>query len=149
MNHTFDSYIDYFRFSCAKGFYNLTDEKEVAYPKNILEKVGNKILAPIVVPMDRLLKNIRNPLVIVALTIAAIAIATIAFYPEVVAAAIGTALPFLLKIEPWMLKFAVFSAIELNILALGLRTLGRLCNKDLMQAWKNKEIDSFAIGTFV
>lgn len=149
MNHTFNSCTDYYRFSGAKGFYEIKNQKEIAYPKHFLEKVGDRILSPTVVPIDRILQNIKNPLMIVALTVAAIAITTIAFYPEVIASAIGTLFPFLLKVQPRMLKFAVFSVIEINILGLGLRTLGRLCNDDLMQAWTSKKIEAISIGTFI
>jgi hypothetical protein len=149
VTNTFESYRDYFNFVWAKGFYNIKRQEQIQYPSNFLEKAGRGFLAPAFVPLDQLLQNIKNPLVITALTVTAIAIVTIAFYPATSASMIGTLFPFIFKIQPWMLKFAVFAAVELNILGIGIRTLGRLCNAELMQAWTRREVIPISIGAQV
>lgn len=147
MNITFDSCRDYFSFVFAKGFYDPKEKTVVDYPKNLLEKVGGVILAPAFTSTDQLLQNIKNPLVITALTLAAIAIVTIAFYPATFVGMIGIVIPFIWSIQPWMIQLAVYGAVQLNILALCLRTFGRLSNPSLTQAWTNRNVIPIAIGT--
>lgn len=147
MQAPFDSCKDYFKFVWARDFYHLEQQKVIHYSPSRLEKAGRALLAPAFTPIDQLLRNIKNPLVITALTIMAIAIVTIAFYPATVITAVGTVLPFIFNIQPWMLKLTLFLAVELNILAIGMRTLGRLNNASLMQAWTRREIIPIMIGT--
>lgn len=144
---SFNSVGDYFRFGNAKSFFHSGEQKFFEYPKNLLERIGDRLVKPVASTTDFLLVNIRNPLMILALTVAAIALVTIAFYPTVFMNALGAVIPFVFSIEPWMVKLAVFAAVEINILGVGLRTLGRLTNKVLMQAWTNKEIIPISLGT--
>jgi hypothetical protein len=143
----FNSIRDYFSFVAAKGFYDVAREQEISYSKTILDTLGTIIVKPTSIIIDRTLKNIRNPLVITALTIVAISIATIIFYPAKVVSVLETVLPFIFHIQPWMLKLATFAVVEIHILAIGIRTLGRLNNRELMQAWTRREIIPIAIGT--
>jgi len=146
---SFNSPLDYFKFAGAKGFCDSEQQHLLNHSKNSLEKLGDILIKPSTLFVDYTLKNIRNPLMITALTVAAIAVVTLIFYPATVVAAVGTALPFIFKIQPWMIKFALFTAVEANILGLGLRTLGRLTNSTLMTAWNAREIQAVAVGTQV
>ena len=56
------------------------------------------------------------------------------------------AIPLIGRIQPWMVKLVLFCVVELNILALGLRTLGRLSNAALVQAWNRRDVEPIAIG---
>jgi membrane-bound ClpP family serine protease len=142
---TFLSCEDYFRFSLAKSFQTANGEL-FNYNKNRLDTVGSVVFKPLSIFVDHTLRNIRNPLMITVLTIIAIAATTFAFYPTFVLTSIGKILPLALQLQPWVVKLAVFTAIEIQILGLGLRTLGRLSNPVLIQAWIKREISPLSIG---
>ena len=146
MKISFDSYRDYFSFIFAKDFYDLKQKQMMDCSVHPLEKVGGAILSPLFKPLDQILQNIKNPLVITALTTTALAIATLIFYPVHFMDILTKAIPLIGRIQPWMVKLALFCVVELNILALGLRTLGRLSNATLVQAWNRRDVEPIAIG---
>ena len=151
MINSFLSFRDYSRFATAREYFLKDHPRPFEYSKNFLERIGDILLKPTLGPVDLLLRNIKNPLTILALAVTAIFITTIIFYPAEAAKAATTLAPFLVHVEPWMTKFALFSAMNVNILGLGLRTLGRLCNKELMPAWEAqpRAIKPIAIGTAI
>jgi len=141
----FTSWADYGHFSFAREYVTQAGEP-YAYDRNWLETIGHAMAWPVLQPANFIAREIQNPLVILALTVSAIALATIAFYPTQFFGALSTIAPFLSKFHPWMAKFALFLCIEITIAGIGLRTLGRVTNDDLMLAWTNREIRPLHIG---
>lgn len=147
MISNFDSMNDYFRFVFAKSFYTSGDRpEEFKYDKNFIENVGSISTHTVSFVADFMLRHIRNPLMIVALTVAAIAVVTIVFYPGTFVAGVATLFPFVLAIQPWMVKLSVFAFVQWNIIGVGLRTIGRLSNSTLMNCWVQKDIQAVSIG---
>lgn len=129
MEH-FSGYADYLRFSLAKGFSSneAAPYHSFRYAKNRCEKVGNWLAKPILHPIDFSLRNGRNPLFITALTVGAIFMTTLLFYPTVFAGIFTATLAA-------NIKAMAFIATQSAITGLGLRTLGRLNNRELMEKW--------------
>lgn len=140
----FETFKQYQDFALGRGF--ATKEKEFAYPKERLEKLGGYLVAPIFRPLDKTLQNVRNPLVILVLTVSAIAALTIAFYPAQFFSTLGKALPILLKITPAHVKFGLYAIFQATILGLGIRTFGRLNNEELVAAWNRGELRPIPLG---
>ncbi|MBA3721061.1 MAG: hypothetical protein H0W88_01500 [Parachlamydiaceae bacterium] len=147
MQPTFNSVKDYGLFVGAKCFYDIRNGQEFAYRNNVFEKIGEGCISPFTIPTDVALLNIKNPLMITTLTIVAIAIVTIVFYPVQFLNVVSTVAPFLLNIKASSIKFTLFASSELLILGLGIRTLSRLFNDNLMAAWTRREIIPISIGT--
>lgn len=146
----FDSWKHYFNFVFAREFrYVSNDEKFNPSKHTILQKIGGLLCKPIVNLADYTFLNIRNPLVILSWTIAAVAAASIIFYPVEFIDFMSKALPFAQKIEPWMLKLSLFTILESTILGVGLRTIGRINNSELWTAWRAKEIYAVVLGVEV
>ncbi len=143
----FNSLKSYLSFVTATSFYDQRSQSQWKYEKNWLDQMGSWMLAPVSQVLDCTLRNIRNPLVILALTVSLIALATLAFYPTLVLSTVGTLMPMIFAIQPWMIKLTCFSFVQLTILATGLRTLGRLSQPDLLERWVKKEIISIYLGT--
>lgn len=143
----FGSLQEYGRFAMAKEFVHQGDGTNFAYQKNRLERLGEIILKPIFHPTDLFFRNIRNPLVILAMTATAIALVSIAFYPTQFMAGVYTVAPFLKLAEPWMVKFALYVTTQSFILGLGLRTLGRQNNEALMTALRARGLAAIPLGS--
>lgn len=134
----FDSLSHYFRFALAREFVHGENYQPYRYKKNALESIGGFIVRPLFQPGDYILKNIRNPLFITATVIVGLALTTLIFYPAMV--------PGLLTITS-ALKFTGYLFTQSTIIGLGLRTLGRLQNNELMAAWKNQIPLPINLGT--
>jgi Ca2+/Na+ antiporter len=135
----FNSIKEYFSFVGAREFWDRETKQVFAPPKSRLETVGEWVAAPILKTTDFAFRNIKNPLFILALTVAALAAATILFYPTQVVAAIALVMPPLLLITPAMLKFGLYLGIQTTLIGLFLRTWGRLApDGELMQAWNTR-----------
>lgn len=140
MEH-FDTLVSYLHFGLCRNFsVNIASSTPYHYTQNNLEKVGNFLSRPVLGPLDFSVRNGRNPLFILALTVVGVFTATMLFYPAVIAQAI-TPLALL------VIKTGSFIALQSAILGLGLRTLGRLNNPELMKAWDNAEIVSNRFGS--
>jgi hypothetical protein len=142
----FASWTSYFHFVAATDFADARTGYSLQKEKNAFERIGEIVVKPIFLPLNFLVREIKNPLVIVALTTSLIAIATLIFYPTQFMAVCYTALPFLAKVKPWMVKFALYLVAEGTITALGMRALGRLCNRELVRAWHAREIIPIHLG---
>lgn len=150
MINGFDSIGACCRFAGAARFWRTQQgEGNFAYEKNTIEKVGDFLTRPILGSVDRTLRHIREPLVVTAFTVAAIAGATVLFYPDNCAEFITKVFPAVTKIEPWMVKFGMFAISETFIFGFGSRTLGRLTNPTLMNAWRQREIIPVPIGSIM
>src|SRR5437868_10796956 len=86
MEH-FESFANYLQFSLCRNF-SLQDGSPYLYTQNTCEKVGNFLSKPVLGPLDFSVRNGRNPLFILALTVVGVFTATMLFYPAVVAQAI-------------------------------------------------------------
>lgn len=142
----FSSWPNFFNFALARNLVSANPQHNVEIRENLLEKAGHALSRPLLNPLNFLLREIKNPLVILALTVTLVAIATLIFYPAQFMAIAYTALPFLAKIQPWMVKLALFACVEATILALGLRALGRMCNRELRQAWLSHKLVPMHLG---
>lgn len=133
----FNKITDYFNFVGAKEFayHNNTPFR---YTKNICERIGDFVVAPVLKPFDFSLRNIRNPLFIVALTVGCLFLATLLFYPGVVAAVI---------VGAPLIKLAAYVLVQTTLVGLCLRTLGRLANPELTENWNSLKIQPLSLGT--
>jgi hypothetical protein len=146
MTITFKSVADYSKFIGAREFRH-PDGKLIESNKNILEKVGGLLTKPVLGFSDIAFRNITNPLVITAITIMAIAVITIVFYPTTFIATIAIAIPKLLLLQPWMAKFAIYVLAECTILGLGIRGVGRLNNPTLIDAYTRGQLVPISVGS--
>lgn len=138
----FPSWRSYFSFAVAREFTG------GEHRPNLIERIGDVLSYPVFRPLNSLFQNITNPLVLTALVVAGIALTTLLFYPAQFIAAVQYVLPFIARIESWMLRFVLFAAIETAILGIGLRALGRMCNEPLKAAWINGNLEAHHIGSF-
>ncbi len=139
----FDSWQSYFSFCLAREF---VDQQGRSLNGRGIERIGHFLAAPIVKPLDALMREFRNPLVIVALTVSLLLITSIVFYPVQSMVLACRVLPFLKYIRPWHVKGALYIISQTVILGLGLRTLGRLSNPELMEAFARKRVIPIPIG---
>ncbi len=58
-----------------------------------------------------------------------------------------TVLPLAARLEPWMLKMALYIAVQTAVLGVGLRAYGRFQNQPLMDSWRRGEISPLFLGT--
>lgn len=141
MEH-FSGFTDYFRFALGKEFAwkDAAAATSFKYTKNRYEKLGHLLAKPILQPIDFSLRNGRNPLFITAMTVGAICITTLLFYPWVIA---GVFTP----IVAISMKAAAFAVVQSTIAGIGLRTLGRLGNQELMEKWDQGCLQPRSMGS--
>lgn len=137
----FDSFSGYLRFATAREF-TYTDQKETSfkYTKNRCEKIGDALATPVMRPLDFTARNSRNPLLIAALTVVGIFLSTLIFYPAVFAGVFTETVIV-------CLKAVAFTLTQTTILGLGLRTLGRLNNRELKDEWLKQRIIPQPLGS--
>lgn len=132
----FDSFKDYISFATARKF--VSADGETFKPQTGREKIGGFLAYPILKPAHFCMKNIRNPLMIAALTVSALFLSTLLFYPATLSA-ILVAVP--------AIKLTAYLAVQTTIIGLCLRTLGRLGNKELMEKWDAGQLMPVGIGS--
>lgn len=142
----FSSWSNYLNFALARKFVATDSQMPVEIDENWLQKIGHGVSRPFLNPLNFLLREIKNPLVILVLTVSLIAIVTLVFYPFQFMVAACRVFPFLAYIQPWMVKLALYIGVEATIGAIGLRALGRMCNPKLRKAWQNQKIVPMHIG---
>jgi hypothetical protein len=125
-----------FAFVFAKSFVHKDRESFFDYKKNKIEKVGSFLRSGVGESLDYFLRNIKDPITIVALTSISMVAATICFYPAQSMALV----PFITHIKPYMVKFSLYLISQITVLGIGLRTFGRLNNLELMEQWNNKSL---------
>lgn len=140
MDH-FDTFSSYVRFTFARDFIK-KDPSEISfhYTKNKWEKTGDFLTKPVLKPIDFSGRNSRNPFFITALTIAALFVATVLFYPAMVSGFLT--IPVVVGI-----KTALYTLTQITIVGLCLRTLGRLNNPVLMSEWDKHNLIPQRIGS--
>lgn len=132
----FNSFTDYLRFVCARKF--VTDDNRTFRTENKSERWGGYLVTPLLKPLNFCLQNIRNPLMVVALTVGALFMSTLIFYPASLSA-LAIAVP--------IIRLTAFTLTQATIIGLCVRTLGRLANKPLMQAWEAGSIYPVGLGS--
>lgn len=147
MRITFDTNREFFQFIGAKEFHTKQPKQEFAYQKNVFEKLGGLLAAPVFGVADLAGRNIRNPVVIVAATLAALAVITFAFYPVHVVAAVAFVLPQIFYIKSWMVYGAIHAIASMTLWGASIRALGRMSNQQLVQAWNAKNLVPVALGS--
>lgn len=140
MINDFTSIKDYFRFVGAQQFAYKEGLRPFPLRKGLLEKLGGVFVKPVMQSGDYILKNVRNPLFLTAIVVSALALTTLIFYPTVFSG--------IFSIAP-AIRLSAYILTQSTILGLCLRTLGRLNNLPLMQAWKNQELQPIPIGTII
>lgn len=146
----FHSFNEYWRFVWAREFCDAATHERVDYAKTRLEKLGDFMVYPIMRGTDHALRNIRNPLMILSVTLTALVAVTILFYPEEFMGTIARTIPFALNLKPWMIQAALFTTIQTTILGVAVRALGRLDPSGPLWARWNlepREIRPIAVGT--
>jgi len=125
-------------FAVAKDFRERETHIAYSYEKNRLEKLGSLLRGGVDYVLDFTLKEIKNPVMVVALTALAALSTTFVFYPHY--------LPFVNMVKPWMIRAAMYGSLEATILGIGLRNLGRLNNDLLREKWNRGELEPVYIG---
>ena len=133
----FNSFNEYFQFALAREFVQRETYEPIPLRQNKVEKWGGFLIKPLVQPGDFALRNIRNPLFITAIVIISLALTTLIFYPALIPA-------FILSDA---VKLGLYVMTQSTIIGLCLRTLGRLNNQELIDAWTNKELVPVRIGS--
>lgn len=145
----FNSVRHYFQFVMAKGFLDATTGELLDYKKSRFERLGYAIAAPILKTTDAVVLNLRNPVVLSSYTVGCIAIISFIYYPAQTVAAIEKVAPSLLKLKLWMVRFALYTATELTVLGLGMRTLSRISNESLSRPWNAGTVQPIPIGGLI
>lgn len=140
MGISFGSTGEYFRFIGAKEFRAIDNGEIFPYDKNILEKIGEGLSKPLLSSTDAVTRNIRKPLFVTAVATAVIVMLTLVFYPSTFAGVVGRA------IQPWIIKFGCYLALQTTVLGVGIRAIGRLRNETIIAAWNEKRIFALQIG---
>lgn len=148
----FDSFSEYWQFAWAREFRDVENHEKVGYAKTRLERLGDFMVYPINRISDHALRNIRNPLMILTVTVTAIVAVTILFYPEELVNFVSRAIPIAQQVKPWMIKVALYSSLQVTIIGMCLRMLGRLDpSGELWNLWNQspRDILPIAVGTEV
>ena len=140
----FKNPLEYSRFLFAREFATNV-EGSVAplnYKKNGLEKWGGRLVAPLFGLANIVGQNIQNPTFIIASTVVALAAITLFFYPEKFLALV----PKALRIAPWVAKASFYVLLQITVLGIGLRALGRMRNPAVVEAHQQKNLLMIPIG---
>jgi hypothetical protein len=133
------------QFAFAREFVDREGKRAPLEPSRI-EKMGHSLANILLKPLDVVLTQIRNPAVIAALTVASLLMTAIIFYPGETMLILTRVLPFLKHLQAGHVKFSFYVLSQVMIFGLGLRTMGRLSNTDLMDAFRKKEIFPIPLG---
>ena len=140
-----DSFLGWARFALAREFVTREQTPHV-YQATLVERCGGALRWGVGSALDHLLREIRNPIVVVAIAAIAAVAVTIAFYPAVIFNAVVTVIPIVARLEPWMAQMALYILTQTTLLGITLRAYGRFQNNDLKELWKADEIRPLFIG---
>lgn len=138
----FPSFTSLSSFLFAKEFRNSANPQE-KQDTSFIEKCAGRVLKPIQMPVDGLLKNYHKPLMIAAGTVSFVAGWTLYCYPEEVEAAVQLVIP---QFHVGWVKLGYYTASQIVITALTLRSFARLNDDTLVQKWVNHEIHACHLG---
>lgn len=136
---------DYFGFVFAKDF-RLQSGEVYHRERNGIEGLGERMRWGVENVADFFFRNIRNPVMIVALTALAMLAVTIVYYSEQITAFVAIVLPAAAKVKPWMLKVALYFLVQSTIASIGIRTFGRFSNAQLVEDWWGGRLEAVYIG---
>ncbi len=139
------TFLDYCKFSLAREF-STPEGESFLYVKSRAERWGDRFVAPIFGSVDRVLKNIKKPLVITAIAITLVVAVTVLFYPSSHIASLLYSVTTSLAITPEKLKFALFLLTESTLLGMGMRAFSRFNNPSLVAQWKNHQALPIPVG---
>lgn len=142
----FDSWRSFWSMATAREFFDL-ETKQTVKRRSCLEVTGSHLSAVLLKPLDAVMKEFRNPVVIVALTVSLIFIASIVFYPAQTFGMACRILPFLKAVRPHHVKAALYFISQIAIGGIGLRMFGRLSNHELMQGVRSGRVMPVPIGS--
>src|SRR4051812_31360103 len=100
----FNSFSEYWQFAGAREFWDVNNNERLEYAKTRLERLGDFLAYPVIKATDYAMRNIRNPLMILSVTLTAIIGVTILFYPEELVQFVSRLIPIAKQIKPWMIK---------------------------------------------
>lgn len=143
----FATWNDYFSFVLAREYVSSDTGEIFPVKKGPLEKFGRACASLAVQPVDFLLREIRNPLVLLSMTVGALFLTSVAFYPTQTWNLAAQVLPFIKGIKSYHVHAFFYGTSQSVILGLGTQALGRLRNPALMEAFQNKRIIPISIGT--
>lgn len=150
MIREFESVRDYARFCTAREYWHEdVGDGGFEYEKRWLERAGDLMIAPVHRTADFSLRNLTNPLMITTLTVAMAALATLVYYPDQTIETVLKVLPEHRLLTLSGMKFSAYLGVQWLILGLGARTMGRLINGSLMQAWTERRIVPISVGTVI
>lgn len=146
--YAFNSCRDYLNFTFAKEFLYANDPEQ-KFPVSKVEALAHKALRPLQYPIDKVLKNIKEPGYIAAICVTLLGVNTMLWYPDKTLEALQAVCSPVFDLETWMLKFGAFLTSETVITALMVRTMARLHDTALVQAWKDHQVFHVHMGTKV
>lgn len=142
----FASWREYFAFGLAREYRYLEDGRLFEMPPSRLERVGSALSCIVTGPLDFMAREIRNPMMLLALTVTSLFFVSIAFYPAHTWGLLTRALPWIQKMRAVHVQAAAYSVSQAVILGLGLRALGRFCTPELMAAHAARTIRPVPLG---
>lgn len=142
----FGSWREYFSFGLAREYQRIDTGQLFEMQPGILERAGRALSVVVMKPLDALARGIRNPLVILSLTVTSLFFVSIAFYPVQTWAIVTTVLPLVKYITAAHVQAACYAISQATILGLGLQAFGRFNNEALMAQHKAGNILPIPIG---
>ena len=108
--------------------------------KNVLEYAGEALSSHVTKLPKKIIKILKNPKVItVALTAISMLAVQTAFYPAITARVTKSVILALSSyIKPWAVKMALYISTQSYLFGMGLRSLGRFSNQELMNKIGNQ-----------
>jgi hypothetical protein len=145
----FDSFTDLASFILAKDFYLTQDEGSLALlpPPNRLESLANLPLFVVQEPIDQVVTNIKKPIAAVIILVVGGALWTLYCYPNQSLEMVQKICLPVHKVEVWVIKTCLYAFGLLQINCLWLRTIFRLNNSTLREAWSKRQIAAVHIGS--
>jgi hypothetical protein len=143
----FSNWKEYFSFVLAREYVSAETGEDFASKEGRLEKAGRSLAAIGTKPVDFFLREIRNPLVLLSTTAAALFLTSILFYPAQTWAITTAIFPFVERVKHHHIHALGYAISQSIILGLGARAYGRLGNRELMDAFRAKKIIPLSIGT--
>lgn len=135
-----------FAFAFAKEFRRKDTQAKYNYELGKVEKFGRTLMRGVESVLDLTLREIKNPILIIALTALTLLVVTIVYYPQQAWLLVTTVVPFAKSIEAWMVKMALYILTQITVSGIGLRAFGRFSNPILCQAWRNNELEAVMLG---
>lgn len=142
----FGSWREFVAFGVAREYQRVDTNQPFESSPGRIELTGKALSVAVIKPLDVLLQGIRNPLVILSLTMVSLFFVSIAFYPAQTWAILSTALPMVKQITASHIQAACYALSQATILGLGLQAFGRFSNQSLMAAHRAGEIRPVPIG---